>query len=184
MSPGPNGGGRRTSRPDPLTSEQRRLNMSRIRSKDTKPELVVRKGLHARGLRYRLHDRNLPGTPDLVFPSRRAVLFIHGCFWHGHDCPLYKAPSTNADFWEKKVRANQQRDILHNAELGLRGWRVLSIWECAVRGSGRRPFPELVDDIQAWFAADATEGEIGGCWPNDAAKNADGRAAGANRGDA
>lgn len=168
MSSGPNGGGRRTSRPDPLTSEQRRLNMSQIRGKDTKPELIIRKGLHARGLRYRLHDRKLPGTPDLVFPSRRAVLFIHGCFWHGHDCPLHKAPSTNAEFWDQKINANRQRDILQSAELAHRGWRVLSVWECAVRGSGRRPLQELIDTIQGWLADDTAEGEIGGRWPNRA----------------
>lgn len=162
MSSGPNAGGRRTSRPDPLTPEQRRLNMSRIRGKDTKPELVIRKGLHARGLRYRLHDRKLPGTPDLIFPGRRAVLFIHGCFWHGHDCPLHKAPSTNPEFWEQKIGRNRARDIASTERLILLGWRVLTVWECAVRGPGRRQQPGLLDEIEAWLADTAVETELSG----------------------
>src|SRR5690242_5086167 len=93
-------------RDDPLTPLQRRLNMSRIRATDTKPELVVRRGLHALGLRFRLHDRKLPGTPDLVFAAARSVIFIHGCFWHGHDCALGVRPRSNAAFWGAKIGRN------------------------------------------------------------------------------
>ncbi len=95
---------------DVLTPEQRRLNMSRIRGKDTRPELLVRKGLHARGLRYRLQDRTLPGRPDLVFPKHKAVIFVHGCFWHAHGCNLSKVPKTREQFWTEKLSKNRMRD--------------------------------------------------------------------------
>jgi DNA mismatch endonuclease (patch repair protein) len=86
--------------------------MSRIRAKDTKPEMMIRRGLHARGLRYRLHVRQLPGRPDLVFPSRRAVVFVHGCFWHGHDCPLFKRPASRQEFWDAKIARNLNHPLI------------------------------------------------------------------------
>src|SRR5688500_15794308 len=95
---------------DVLTPEQRRLNMSRVRGKDTKPEMLLRRGLHACGLRYRLHPKDVPGRPDLVFPRHGAVILVHGCFWHGHDCPLFKWPATRAEFWRKKIEGNRARD--------------------------------------------------------------------------
>ncbi len=95
---------------DVLTSEQRSFNMSRIRGRDTKPELTLRRGLHSLGLRFRLHRRDLPGRPDLVFASRRAVVFVHGCFWHGHDCPMCRLPATRPDFWATKIAGNRARD--------------------------------------------------------------------------
>jgi len=122
---------------DVLTREQRRLNMSRIRGKDTKPEMLIRRGLHARGLRYRLHDRSLPGRPDLVFPKYSTVVFIHGCFWHAHGCSLSKFPQTRQDFWTAKLLANAQRDRQATETLTSAGWRVLIVWECAIRGAGR-----------------------------------------------
>lgn len=122
---------------DVLTAEQRQLNMSRIRGRDTKPEMLIRRGLHARGLRYRLHDRSLPGRPDLVFPKYRIVVFIHGCFWHAHGCSLSKLPETHPDFWKAKLLANMQRDHKATEMLKSTGWRVLIIWECAIRGAGR-----------------------------------------------
>jgi len=135
---------RRASRPDPHSEAQRRRNMSRIRSRDTKPELQLRRALHAAGLRYRLHDRRLPGTPDIVFPGRRAVIFVHGCFWHGHDCPLSITPATRTEFWEDKIRRNRTRDSASEAALLGAGWRVLTVWECALRGRERRPLDEIV----------------------------------------
>lgn len=141
----------RASRPDPLTPDQRRRNMSAIRGSDTRPEMIVRRGLHARGLRYRLHVRELPGTPDLVFPSRRAVIFVHGCFWHGHDCVLFKLPASNPDFWLTKISRNQARDAEAVAALGQTGWRVLNVWECALRGRGRLPQAMMFDEIVAWL---------------------------------
>lgn len=140
---------RRASQPDRHTPEQRRHNMSRIRSRDTKPELQLRRALHARGFRYRLHDRRLPGTPDLVLPARNAVVFIHGCFWHGHDCALGVTPNTRTDFWEAKIQSNSARDAAAEAALRDAGWRVLTVWECALRGRRRLPFEDVVH-----FAAD------------------------------
>lgn len=122
---------------DVLTPEQRRLNMSRIKGKDTKPEMLIRRGLHARGLRYRLHDRLLPGRPDLVFPKYHTAVFIHGCFWHAHGCVMSKLPETRQDFWETKLAANAARDRKAIEALRAYGWRVLIIWECALRGPQR-----------------------------------------------
>ena len=119
---------------DVLTTAQRQLNMSRIRGKDTKPEMLVRRGLHARGLRYRLHDRKLPGRPDLVFPTHHTAVFIHGCFWHAHGCRLSKLPATRQDFWQQKLEGNAARDKGAIAALKTDGWNVLVVWECALRG--------------------------------------------------
>jgi len=107
--------------------------MSRVRSKDTGPEMVVRRAFWAAGLRYRLHDKRLPGKPDLVFPSRRLVVFVHGCFWHGHSgCPRHRIPKTRTDWWAGKIRRNQERDEAARAALEASGWTVLIGWECEV----------------------------------------------------
>lgn len=108
--------------------------MSGIRAKDTKPEILVRRSLHALGFRYRLHDRRLPGSPDIVLPRYRAVVFVHGCFWHGHDCRLFKEPGTRRDFWLPKIERNRANDTKHAAALTDAGWRVATVWECALRG--------------------------------------------------
>ncbi|MBT9594963.1 MAG: DNA mismatch endonuclease Vsr [Vitreoscilla sp.] len=139
---------------DVLTPEQRQLNMSRIRGRDTKPEMLVRRGLHARGLRYLLHDRKLPGRPDLVFPRYGAVVFVHGCFWHAHGCALSKLPATRQEFWNKKLAENAARDRRAIEALLADGWRVLVVWECALRGPGRR----MDDDVVAALAADIRSG--------------------------
>jgi DNA mismatch endonuclease (patch repair protein) len=119
---------------DVHTPEQRSFNMSRITGKNTKPELVVRKLLHAAGLRYRLHGKQLPGKPDLVFAAARAVVFVHGCFWHMHNCKYGKpAPATNKDFWAQKRRGNADRDKRHRAALRADGWKVFEIWECETK---------------------------------------------------
>lgn len=128
---------------DVLAPELRRLNMSRVRGRDTKPEMLIRRGLHARGLRFRLHRRDLPGCPDIVLPSSNAVLFVHGCFWHGHDCPLFKMPATRPDFWRGKIAKNRLRDAAAVEALGGLGWRVGIVWECALRGPGRL-LPEIL----------------------------------------
>jgi len=108
--------------------------MSRIQGRDTKPELLVRRLLHAAGLRYRLHAKELPGKPDIVFRPARLVVFVHGCFWHMHRCRYGKpAPATNKDFWAEKRRGNRERDKRHRAELRAAGWRVIEIWECQTR---------------------------------------------------
>ncbi len=119
---------------DTLTPEQRSQRMSRVRARDTKPELIVRGLLHSRGYRYRLHDKRLPGKPDLVFAGRRKVIFMHGCFWHRHDdCSLARMPKSRIDFGRPKLEANQARDQVNIARLEEMGWRVLVIWECELR---------------------------------------------------
>lgn len=118
---------------DVLTTDQRRYCMSRIRGKDTKPELVVRRMVHALGYRYRLHRRDLPGCPDLVFPSRRKVVFVHGCFWHRHRCKYGQVnPATRPEFWERKLAGNKVRDARNRRELRRLGWQVLIVWECQI----------------------------------------------------
>ncbi|MBW8636651.1 very short patch repair endonuclease [Hoeflea sp. WL0058] len=105
--------------------------MRAVKSRDTAPEMVVRRLVHALGYRYRLHRRDLPGVPDLVFPGRRKVVFVHGCFWHGHDCPRgARAPKTNADYWRAKIARNTARDARNAQALTDAGWRVLTVWEC------------------------------------------------------
>lgn len=147
---------------DVLTPEQRRLNMSRIRSKDTKPELMLRHGLHARGLRYRLHRKDLPGRPDMVFPRYRAAILVHGCFWHGHDCLLFKLPATRREFWAAKVDGNKARDARTIAGLTAAGWRVLVVWECALKGPARQPVDAVLAEIVSWLASGARTGTMQG----------------------
>ena len=128
--------------------------MSAIRSKDTSPELQIRKALHAKGYRYSLHSKNLPGTPDLVFRKFNAVLFVNGCFWHGHDCSLFKLPSTNQEFWKNKILTNQKRDSKARAFLTEDGWRILTVWECSLRGKAKLNFDELIVTIENWLVSD------------------------------
>ena len=112
--------------------------MSRIHSKDTKPEILVRKFLFGKGLRYRLHDKTLPGKPDLVFPKYRTVIFVHGCFWHGHeDCRYFVIPKTRTDWWIKKINRNRELDDKNNKELKRQGWRVITIFECSLKKRNR-----------------------------------------------
>lgn len=107
--------------------------MRAVRQKDTAPELRLRRALHALGYRYRLHPKTLPGRPDLVFPSRRAAIFVHGCFWHGHDCRAGRRPSSNTAYWLPKITANRERDARKQADLEALGWRVLTVWECELK---------------------------------------------------
>ena len=119
---------------DTMTPEQRSRCMSAVKGKDTKPEMIVRKYLFSKGLRYRLHVKSLPGNPDIVHPKYKTVLFINGCFWHGHEgCKYYRLPKTNIDFWESKITNNKNRDILNEIKLKELGWRVIRIWECEIR---------------------------------------------------
>ena len=116
---------------DTLTPEERSERMGRVRHKDTKPEIIVRRLIHRMGYRYRLHRRDLPGTPDLTFGSRRKVIFVHGCFWHRHEnCPLARMPKSRIDFWKTKLEANRIRDMQTLAALREDGWDALVIWEC------------------------------------------------------
>ena len=150
---------------DVLTPEQRRLNMSRIRGRDTRPELILRRGLHALGLRFRLHRKDLPGKPDLVFPGHRAVILVHGCFWHWHGCPMFKWPATRREFWREKIASNRQRDQVTLGGLRAAGWRVVVVWECALRGPGRQTVEDVVDRCEG-FVRSSDEGfaELTGNW--------------------
>lgn len=139
---------------DVLTPEQRHLNMSRIRGRDTKPEMLIRHGLHARGFRYRLQDRRLPGRPDLVFPRYHAVVFIHGCFWHGHGCPMFKLPVTRQEFWATKIASNRARDERATTALLELGWRVANVWECSIRGPAKLTGDEVITRCQTFLLSE------------------------------
>lgn len=118
-----------------MSNEARRKLMARFRSKDTKPELIVRQLLHRVGIRFRLHRRDLPGTPDIVMPGRRIAIFVHGCFWHHHEgCPVGKVPASNSEFWQEKFRRTRERDAASIISLEAIGWRTVVIWECETRG--------------------------------------------------
>ena len=120
---------------DKLTPSQRHCCMSRIRGKNTKPEILVRKGLHARGFRFRLHNKKLPGSPDVVLPKYGVAIMVNGCFWHGHKgCRYATKPKTNVEFWETKIARNRHRDEVTNAHLEALGWHVITVWECELRG--------------------------------------------------
>lgn len=130
---------------DKLTPKERSKNMAAVKSKDTEPEMFVRRSLHALGFRFRLHRKDLPGKPDLVFPSRRAVVLVHGCFWHGHTCRGGALPATRREFWEDKIGKNRLRDK-RNVDLLLKlGWRVLTVWECELRDE------DAISRIAAWL---------------------------------
>jgi DNA mismatch endonuclease (patch repair protein) len=115
---------------DTRTPEQRRRIMRSVKSKDTGPEMAVRRMLHAQGYRYRLHRKDLPGRPDVVFASKRKVIFIHGCFWHGHGCSKGKLPKSKLNYWQPKIEQNKDRDARNIAELDATGWQALVIWQC------------------------------------------------------
>ncbi|TBF31489.1 very short patch repair endonuclease [Rhizobium ruizarguesonis] len=117
---------------DSLSTEQRSRLMRRVKRSNTKPEMIVRRLLHARGWRYRLHVKTLPGTPDIVFPSRKAALFVNGCFWHGHSCRLGRLPSSRPEFWVPKIEANRARDQSKTDQLMIAGWRVMTVWQCSL----------------------------------------------------
>lgn len=119
---------------DVHTPAQRSYNMSRVRSKDTKPELIVRKFLHANGFRYRLHDKKLPGKPDVVLPKYKTIIFVHGCFYHGHEgCRYFVVPKTRTDWWLDKINGNKRRDTENEAKLVADGWRIITIFECGLK---------------------------------------------------
>ncbi len=138
---------------DVVDRDTRSRIMASIRGKDTKPELTLRRALHAQGLRYRLHDRNLPGTPDLIFRRFGAVCFVHGCFWHHHQgCPFATVPTTRVDYWQEKLKKNCERDSQALVDLLNGGWRVAVVWECALRKNGAGPISQA---LVQWLRSDA-----------------------------
>lgn len=124
---------------DSRTPQQRHDNMAAIRSKNTRPEIIVRQYLWRNGFRFRLHDKKLPGRPDLVLPRYRTAIFVNGCFWHGHtDCPYFRLPKTNTDFWSAKIARNRARDARNIALLHSQGWYTITVWECQLRRKDQR----------------------------------------------
>ncbi len=122
--------------------------MSKIRSKDTKPEIALRKALFARGFRYRVNDRKLPGKPDIVLPKYKTVIFLHGCFWHRHDgCKYAYTPKTNTEFWVDKITSNAERDKINLQKLTALGWSVITVWECEIRHTYKHDITPLIDRI-------------------------------------
>ena len=126
--------------------------MAGIHSKNTKPETIIRKGLHAKGFRYSMHSKGVPGKPDIVMPRWHVVIFVNGCFWHRHGCYLSKMPKTNTAFWESKLAANKRRDVLVKQQLAATGWRTATVWECATRGKSIvEYFPYLIEKLTDWI---------------------------------
>lgn len=140
--------------PDVLTPTQRHLNMSHIRSVNTKPELVLRHALWRLGLRYRINDKRLPGKPDIVLPKFKTVVFVNGCFWHGHDgCSKFHFPDNNAEFWRDKILGNKLRDSQRKTALEASGWRVLIVWECELNKTKfEDTLCNLIETIKAGMA--------------------------------
>lgn len=134
--------------------------MSGIKGKNTSPELIIRKALHARGFRFRIHTAHLPGKPDLILPKYKAAIFVHGCFWHGHDCRYFKTPKTRTEFWMSKIEKNKSRDEIQVVKLNEAGWRTLIIWECAIRKMKSENSTTLIDMAAAWLSQNSTFQEL------------------------
>ena len=147
---------------DVVAPSVRRRMMAGIRATNTHPEVTLRSALHSKGLRYRLNDKHLPGKPDLVFPKYKAALFVHGCFWHKHDCHLFKWPSTRQEFWRTKLNRNSERDALVVKTLTDAGWRVGIVWECALKGRQRRSLDSVAEDCLKWLKSGRGRLEIRG----------------------
>ena len=144
---------------DKISPAARSRNMSAIGGKDTKPELVVRKALFSAGFRYRLHLRNLPGTPDIVLAKHNSVVFVHGCFWHAHHgCSDFRLPSSNRAFWKKKLNGNVKRDLLARQALLATGWRVMCVWECTLKTDKLRN--ASARGLTSWILGSRKSGEL------------------------
>lgn len=135
--------------------------MSGIRSRDTAPERAIRRGLHARGFRFRLNPQRLPGRPDLVLTRHRVVVFVHGCFWHRHRCHLFRWPATRVDFWSEKLAGNADRDRRNVARLRAEGWSVATVWECSLRGKTTLQQERLLQQLERWIRTRRTSPEEG-----------------------
>jgi DNA mismatch endonuclease (patch repair protein) len=135
----------------------RSKNMAAVKAVNTSPEIHVRKLLHAQGFRYSLHNKNLPGKPDITLKKYKAVIFVEGCFWHGHDCPRFSWPKTRVDFWRNKIEGNVERDERNHNTLLNMGWRVGRVWECALKGKTKRPLDEIQTELYNWLNSDENE---------------------------
>ena len=147
---------------DTVDKAKRSEIMSKVGKKDTGPEMLLRPALHKLGLRYKLHDRKLPGSPDLVFPKYHAVIFVHGCYWHSHGCYRSTVPKTRQDFWTKKFKDNKERDKRKMDQLMDEGWRVLVVWECALVGKTSRLSESVAKEVFDWLNGKEVCGQISG----------------------
>lgn len=136
---------------DVVDTKTRSRMMSGIKGKNTGPEVLIRSLLHRAGFRFRLHYPSLPGRPDIVLPKYKSLILVNGCFWHGHGCHMFKWPSSNKEFWETKIKANKARDQKNMEMYCAEGWRVMIIWECALKGKSRIPMNQLLCLIQDWL---------------------------------
>lgn len=145
---------------DKVDKETRSRIMASVGQKNTGPETALRRALHAVGLRYRLHDRNLPGSPDLVLPRFRAVIFVHGCYWHSHGCYKSTVPKSRREFWQNKFETNRERDSRNVRLLRDQGWRVLTVWECMLKGKAAEPAEVVAEAAKAWLESDESFREL------------------------
>lgn len=143
---------------DRITPQARSRIMAAIRSGNTKPELLLRKALFARGYRYRIHSNSLVGSPDIALPKWGVVIFVHGCFWHAHNCGNVRLPKSNRAFWKRKLTRNMERDQATRKELLKQGWRVLVVWDCAFKGKTQQHIDALADRVEAWLLGDKRSG--------------------------
>lgn len=148
--------------PDIVDQQTRSRMMSGIKGRNTKPEMMIRKGLFSLGFRYRVHASGLPGKPDIVLPKHRAAIFVNGCFWHGHDCHLFRMPSTRREFWQEKIAGNVARDRATSDALREAGWRQLIVWECALKGKTRLAPEQVLQRTVDWLQGNEVTGEIRG----------------------
>ena len=152
---------------DVVSKKVRSKMMAGIKGANTKPELIIRKELFARGYRYRLHYKKLPGRPDIVLPMYRAAIQVHGCFWHKHDCHLFKWPSSRRDFWHKKLNGNVVRDKKTIEDTLTQGWRVLIIWECVLKGKERHPLGKTINAIEEFLKGTEPYRELSSIIPDN-----------------
>jgi len=147
---------------DTFSKKERSKIMSRIGGKNTKPELKIRKGLHAMGFRFRIHDKNLPGKPDIKLTKYKAIIEVYGCFWHGHFCHGNRLPKSRIDYWKPKIEGNKERDKRNIEKLQELGWRVLVIWECSMRGKNSQPLKNVLEKAINWILSEEQFKEIQG----------------------
>jgi len=141
---------------------RRSKNMAAVKSKNTSPELKIRKLLHNAGFRYSLHNKQLAGRPDIKLKKYNALIFINGCFWHGHDCPRFTWPKTREEFWHQKISGNIERDKRNILWLRSEGWRVATVWECAIKGKGRRMESEILENLRGWLLSNELQIDVRG----------------------
>lgn len=147
---------------DIVNPQKRSLMMAGIKSKNTKPEKLIRTGLFGLGYRYRIHVKDLPAKPDLVLRKYSAVILVNGCFWHGHDCSLFRLPKSNIEFWESKISKNKENDNLNLLSLRKAGWRVAVVWECALKGKSKLNYREVISLLDTWLKSGIQTIEIRG----------------------